>query len=165
LDFWFEIIPYGNPANASFKNLPSGLCGAALLIAARLYDFNRTIDDMVKVVKLHESTLRKRLNEFGATTTALLTLGNISGGQCYDHFRHFHQFSEEKWRFLENQWYSLTYVVDVSLVSLADFLPFCQKNFLIMIYVSDFNASLHFKETSKTCLPNLLSFFKEMNRS
>jgi hypothetical protein len=86
LDFWFEIIPYGNPAYASFKNLPSGLCGAALLIAARLYDFNRTIDDMVKVVKLHESTLRKRLNEFGATTTALLTLGNISGGQCYDHF-------------------------------------------------------------------------------
>jgi hypothetical protein len=32
---------------------------------------------MVKVVKLHESTLRKRLNEFGATTTALLTLGNV----------------------------------------------------------------------------------------
>ncbi len=32
---------------------------------------------MVKVVKLHESTLRKRLNEFGATTTALLTLGKI----------------------------------------------------------------------------------------
>ncbi len=32
----------------------------------------------MKVVKLHESTLRKRLNEFGATTTALLTLGKDS---------------------------------------------------------------------------------------
>jgi len=52
-----------------------GLCGAALLIAARLHNFNRKIDDIVKVVKLHESTLRKRLNEFGATTTAMLTLG------------------------------------------------------------------------------------------
>ena len=60
-----------------------GLCGAALLIAARLYDFNRSIEDMVKVVKLHESTLRKRLNEFGATTTALLTLGKIKLDSFY----------------------------------------------------------------------------------
>ena len=28
---------------------PSGLCGAALLIAARLYQFNRTFEDVLKV--------------------------------------------------------------------------------------------------------------------
>lgn len=57
---------------------PAGLCGAgikrhklpkyffsfliflALLMASRLHDFNRTASDIVKIVKVHESTLRKR---------------------------------------------------------------------------------------------------------
>jgi len=53
---------------------PSGLCGAALLIAARLHEFNRSFEDILKVVKVHESTLRKRLNEFGQTSASQLTL-------------------------------------------------------------------------------------------
>ncbi|XP_066262675.1 transcription factor IIIB 90 kDa subunit [Euwallacea similis] len=53
---------------------PSGLCGAALLIAARLHEFNRSIGDIVKVVKVHESTMRKRLIEFGDTPSSALTL-------------------------------------------------------------------------------------------
>ncbi|XP_071453684.1 transcription factor IIIB 90 kDa subunit [Hetaerina americana] len=53
---------------------PSGLCGAALLIAARLHDFNRTPMDIIKIVKIHESTLRKRLFEFGETPSSSLTL-------------------------------------------------------------------------------------------
>ena len=57
----------------------------------RLYDFNRSIEDMVKVVKLHESTLRKRLNEFGATTTALLTLGK---GMIINYVTPFLRFSD-----------------------------------------------------------------------
>jgi transcription factor IIIB subunit 2 len=56
------------------KQKNSGLCGAALLIASRLYNFNRSVSDVIKVVKVHESTLRKRLNEFGETPTSLLTL-------------------------------------------------------------------------------------------
>lgn len=32
----------------------------ALLMAARLHEFNRTAGDIVKIVKVHESTLRKR---------------------------------------------------------------------------------------------------------
>lgn len=53
---------------------PSGVCGAALVIAARLHNFNRTINDVIKVVKVHESTLRKRLTEFGETPSSALTL-------------------------------------------------------------------------------------------
>lgn len=53
---------------------PSGLCGAALLIAARLHEFNRTPNDIIKIVKVHESTLRKRLIEFGDTPSSALTL-------------------------------------------------------------------------------------------
>lgn len=57
-----------------FGRRPSGLCGAALLIAGRLHEFSRSINDVIKVVKVHESTLRKRLNEFGETPASQLTL-------------------------------------------------------------------------------------------
>lgn len=53
---------------------PSGLCGAALLVASRLHDFNRTIRDLVRVVKVCETTIRKRLTEFGDTPSSKLTL-------------------------------------------------------------------------------------------
>ncbi|XP_063367407.1 transcription factor IIIB 90 kDa subunit [Cydia amplana] len=53
---------------------PSGICGAALLIAARLHNFSRTPADVVRIVKVHESTLRKRLLEFGDTPSSALTL-------------------------------------------------------------------------------------------
>ncbi|XP_014218499.1 transcription factor IIIB 90 kDa subunit [Copidosoma floridanum] len=53
---------------------PSGLCGAALLMAARLHEFNRSPNDIIKIVKVHESTLRKRLIEFGDTPSSALTL-------------------------------------------------------------------------------------------
>ena len=57
-----------------FGRRPSGLCGAALLIAARLHEFCRTVTDVIKVVKVHESTLRKRLTEFGETSASQLTV-------------------------------------------------------------------------------------------
>ncbi|XP_040076151.1 transcription factor IIIB 90 kDa subunit isoform X2 [Ixodes scapularis] len=53
---------------------PSGLCGAALLVASRLHDFSRTIKDLVRVVKVCETTIRKRLTEFGDTPSSRLTL-------------------------------------------------------------------------------------------
>ncbi|XP_069577492.1 transcription factor IIIB 90 kDa subunit-like isoform X2 [Brachyistius frenatus] len=53
---------------------PSGLCGAALLVAARIHDFRRTTKEVVSVVKVCESTLRKRLTEFEETPTSHLTI-------------------------------------------------------------------------------------------
>lgn len=53
---------------------PSGLCGAALLIAARMHEYSRTAMDIVRIVKIHETTLRKRLIEFGDTPSSSLTL-------------------------------------------------------------------------------------------
>uniref|UniRef100_A0A8C2X936 B-related factor 1 n=1 Tax=Cyclopterus lumpus TaxID=8103 RepID=A0A8C2X936_CYCLU len=53
---------------------PSGLCGAALLVAARMHEFRRTIKEIVGVVKVCESTLRKRLTEFEDTPTSQLTI-------------------------------------------------------------------------------------------
>ncbi|XP_074661350.1 transcription factor IIIB 90 kDa subunit-like [Tubulanus polymorphus] len=53
---------------------PSGLCGAALLVAARWHGFNRTFKDLLRIVKVCEATLRKRLNEFEETPSCQLTM-------------------------------------------------------------------------------------------
>ncbi|XP_062858284.1 BRF1 RNA polymerase III transcription initiation factor subunit b [Trichomycterus rosablanca] len=53
---------------------PSGLCGAALLVAARMHDFRRTVKEVIRVVKVCEATLRKRLTEFEDTPTSQLTI-------------------------------------------------------------------------------------------
>ncbi|KAF0299329.1 Transcription factor IIIB subunit [Amphibalanus amphitrite] len=53
---------------------PSGLCGAALLMAARLHGFNRTVDDIIKIVRVHQSTVKKRLSEFKNTPSSSLTV-------------------------------------------------------------------------------------------
>ncbi|XP_030626978.1 transcription factor IIIB 90 kDa subunit-like [Chanos chanos] len=53
---------------------PSGLCGAALLVAARMHEFRRTVKEVISVVKVCEATLRKRLMEFEDTPTSHLTI-------------------------------------------------------------------------------------------
>lgn len=53
---------------------PSGLCGAAILVAARLNEIHCSIKDIIKVVKVCETTIRKRLCEFSETPTSNLTL-------------------------------------------------------------------------------------------
>lgn len=53
---------------------PSGLCGAALLVATRLNSIDKSVKEMVDIVKVCETTIRKRLSEFGDTPTSKLTL-------------------------------------------------------------------------------------------
>ncbi|XP_034015805.1 transcription factor IIIB 90 kDa subunit-like [Thalassophryne amazonica] len=53
---------------------PSGLCGAALLVAARMYEFRRTIKEIIHVVKVSDRTLRKRLTEFEDTPSSQMTI-------------------------------------------------------------------------------------------
>ena len=57
-----------------FGRRPSGLCGAAILVASRLHGVHCAVDEIIKVVKVCEATIRKRLNEFGDTPTSKLTL-------------------------------------------------------------------------------------------
>ena len=49
---------------------PNGLCGAAILIAAKIHGFRRTPAQIVKAVHACEETIRKRINEFKDTKTA-----------------------------------------------------------------------------------------------
>lgn len=56
---------------------PAGICGAALLIAARMNNFRRSVEEIVQVVKIADTTLRKRLVEFGQTPSGQLTLADF----------------------------------------------------------------------------------------
>eukprot|EP01135_Chromosphaera_perkinsii_P004216 Nk52_evm5s272 gene=Nk52_evmTU5s272 len=52
---------------------PSGICGAGLLIAARLHGFRRTKREVIEIVRICDITLRKRLEEFEETPSGKLT--------------------------------------------------------------------------------------------
>ncbi|XP_049851902.1 uncharacterized protein LOC126328046 [Schistocerca gregaria] len=52
---------------------PAGICGAALLISARLHGFRRTQKEVIQVVKICDVTLRKRLYEFDKTPSSSMT--------------------------------------------------------------------------------------------
>lgn len=53
---------------------PAGICGACLLLAARMNNFRRSIQEIVQVVKIGDETVKKRLGEFKATPSAALTM-------------------------------------------------------------------------------------------
>ncbi|KAM7535793.1 hypothetical protein Aperf_G00000098309 [Anoplocephala perfoliata] len=53
---------------------PSGLAAAALLVAARIHEFNRTEEDVAKVARISQMTTRKRLMEFSKTPSSALSI-------------------------------------------------------------------------------------------
>ena len=67
---------------------PSGLCGAALILAARMNNYRRTIREVVYLVKVSDMTIQKRLNEFKVTPSSDLTVeefrnrGHTLEGEC-----------------------------------------------------------------------------------
>jgi hypothetical protein len=56
---------------------PSGLCGAAILIAARSHNFNRTVREVARIVRVNDQTIRKRLYDFGGTPSSSLTISQF----------------------------------------------------------------------------------------
>ncbi|KAI5248099.1 hypothetical protein E4T43_01465 [Aureobasidium subglaciale] len=53
---------------------PAGLCGACLILAARMNNFRRTVREVVFVVKVADMTISKRLEEFKRTRAAHLKI-------------------------------------------------------------------------------------------
>ncbi|KAI9740898.1 MAG: transcription factor TFIIIB subunit brf1 [Claussenomyces sp. TS43310] len=53
---------------------PSGICGACLILAARMHNFRRTVKEVVYIVKVTTQTLQKRLDEFKVTPSSELTV-------------------------------------------------------------------------------------------
>nr|CAH8829997.1 unnamed protein product [Trichobilharzia regenti] len=53
---------------------PSGLAAAALLVAARIHEFNRTEEDVARIARISQNTARKRLEEFSRTPSSALSI-------------------------------------------------------------------------------------------
>ena len=53
---------------------PAGICGAALILAARMNNFRRVVREVVYTVKVAEVTILKRLDEFSQTASSRLTV-------------------------------------------------------------------------------------------
>ncbi|KAI0393003.1 hypothetical protein F5Y17DRAFT_434256 [Xylariaceae sp. FL0594] len=53
---------------------PSGICGACLLMAARMWNFRRTVREIVYVVKVTTHTIEQRLDEFTVTESSNLSI-------------------------------------------------------------------------------------------
>jgi transcription factor IIIB 90 kDa subunit len=56
---------------------PAGICGACILLAARMNNFRRSIQEVVQVVKIADVTLKKRLQEFKLTSSGDLTVADF----------------------------------------------------------------------------------------
>ncbi|KAF8526611.1 BRF1-domain-containing protein [Hysterangium stoloniferum] len=56
---------------------PAGICGACLLLAARMNNFRRSVQEVVQVVKIADVTLKKRLEEFKKTSSGNLTVADF----------------------------------------------------------------------------------------
>ncbi|KAF9970955.1 transcription factor TFIIIB subunit brf1 [Actinomortierella ambigua] len=56
---------------------PAGICGACLLIAARMHHYRRSQKEIIQVVKIGEATLRKRLDEFAITPSGQLSVADF----------------------------------------------------------------------------------------
>ena len=58
----------------TYGRRPAGICGAAIILAARMNNFRRTVREVVYVAKVQEQTLFKRLDEFKVTESSALTV-------------------------------------------------------------------------------------------
>lgn len=53
---------------------PSGICGACLLMAARMHNFRRTVREVVYIVKVTNHTIQNRLAEFNITESSQMSV-------------------------------------------------------------------------------------------
>ena len=53
---------------------PSGICGACLLMAARMHNYRRTVREVVYIVKVTNHTIQQRLSEFKNTESSRMTV-------------------------------------------------------------------------------------------
>ncbi|CAK5083902.1 unnamed protein product [Meloidogyne enterolobii] len=57
---------------------PTGICGAALLLASRAFNLNRSVADIVNIVHVSHGVVKRRLDEFANTPSGLLTIDEFN---------------------------------------------------------------------------------------
>ncbi|KAJ9494534.1 transcription factor TFIIIB subunit brf1 [Exophiala xenobiotica] len=63
---------------------PSGVCGAAVILAARMNNYRRTTREVVLTAKVTEITINKRLEEFQGTESSKLSVSQFRNNSVLD---------------------------------------------------------------------------------
>ncbi|RDL42309.1 Uncharacterized protein BP5553_02288 [Venustampulla echinocandica] len=82
---------------------PSGVCGACLILAARMNNFRRTITEVVYVVKVTTHTIQKRLDEFKLTPSSALTVDEFLNNEFLESAHDPPSFYEKSEDFQKNK--------------------------------------------------------------
>ena len=116
LDFGDDYIRVANEAAKILQRMrrdwmahgrrPSGVCGAALILAARMNNYRRTVREVVYIAKVTDLTINKRLEEFKYTQSSALTVAEfrnhgLQSGQECDPPAYYRQFLPKKKRKLK----------------------------------------------------------------
>ena len=82
---------------------PSGVCGACLILAARMHNFRRTVTEVVYVVKVTTATIQKRLDEFKLTPSSALTVEEFINNEFLESAHDPPSFYEKQEEFIKNK--------------------------------------------------------------
>jgi transcription factor IIIB subunit 2 len=82
---------------------PSGVCGACLILAARMNNFRRTVTEVVYIVKVTTHTIQKRLDEFKRTPSSALTVEEFLNNEFLESAHDPPSFYEKQEEFIKNK--------------------------------------------------------------
>lgn len=85
---------------------PSGICGACLLMAARMHNFRRTVREVVYIVKVTNHTIQNRLSEFKYTESSRMSVEDFLKQDFLESSHDppsFYQKTEDHRKLLESQ--------------------------------------------------------------
>lgn len=82
---------------------PSGVCGACLILAARMNNFRRTVTEVVYIVKVTTHTIQKRLDEFKLTPSSALTVEEFLNNEFLESAHDPPSFYEKQDDFIKNK--------------------------------------------------------------
>lgn len=82
---------------------PSGVCGACIILAARMNNYRRSITEVVYIVKVTTHTIQKRLDEFKMTPSSTLTVDEFLNNEFLESAHDPPSFYEKTEEFQKNK--------------------------------------------------------------
>ena len=74
--------------NITHGRRPAGICGAALIMAARAHNYRRTVREVVYIAKVTMATLQERMEEFANVPSAQMTIREFHEAQTLPETSH-----------------------------------------------------------------------------
>ena len=87
LKFSYKILKFFQRDWITTGRRPSSVCGASLLIAAKLNGINITVNDIINVVKCSKDTLNQRLKEFSQTKASEMTKEDLVNFTNFENYK------------------------------------------------------------------------------